>query len=173
MNDEKSYYMNSTANNNTLEKYCVTFPGTFMDRVLAETAMAEEGSLINWNAVLKGTGAYTPLVRKGAIIIDNYSASAGEAPVRLVRNHSKSHAKVYGRERSAGCELSGNCNTIRLPHSDMFLTYPMTVDADFERACKDRNPGHKPDVIIPLPYPQQLTDNIDSWVLWVAKKMKK
>jgi len=173
MNDEKSYYMNSTANNNTLEKYCETFPGTFMDRVLAETATTEEGSLINWNAVFKGTGAYTPLVRKGAIIIDNYSASAGETPVRLVRNHSKSHAKVYGRERSAGCELSGNCNTIRLPHSDMFLTYPMTVDADFEKACKDRNPGHKPDVIIPLPYPQQLTDNIDSWVLWVAKKMKK
>lgn len=173
MNDEKSYYMNSTANNKTLKIYCETFPGIFLDRVLAETATAEEGSLINWQTILKGTGAYTPLVRKGAIIIDNYSASAGETPVRLVRNHSKSHAKVYGRERSAGCELSGNCNTIHLPHSNMHLTYPMTVDAEFEKACKERNPGHKPDVIIPLPYPKQLTDNIDPWVLWVAKKMKK
>ena len=70
---------------------------------------------------------------------------------------------------SAGRELSVNCNTVRLPYSDMFLTYPMTVDADFEKACKNRNPGHKPDVIIPLPYPKQLTDNIDSWVLWVQK----
>lgn len=173
MNDEKSYYMNSTANNKMLRKNCESFPGTFMDRVLAETATAEEGSLINWHTVLKGTDAYTPLVRKGAIIIDNYSASAGETPVQLVRNHSKSHAKVYGRERSAGCELSGNCNTIRLPHSNMSLTYPMTVDAEFEKACKERDPGHKPDVIIPLPYPKQLTDNIDPWVLWVAKKMKK
>ena len=173
MNDEQSYYMNSTANNNALKKYCETFPGTFMDRVLAETSTAEEGSLINWNTVLKGTDAYTPLVRKGAIIIDNYSASAGETPVRLVRNHSKSHATVYGKERTAGCELSGNCNTIRLPHSSIFFTYPMTVDAEFEKACRERNPGHKPDVIIPLPYPKQLTDNIDPWVLWVAKKMKK
>jgi hypothetical protein len=49
----------------------------------------------------------------------------------------------------------------------------MTVNAEFEEACKDRNPGFKPDVMIPLPYPEQLTDNIDSWVLWVAKKMKK
>ena len=49
----------------------------------------------------------------------------------------------------------------------------MTVDVDFEKACREKKPGHKPDVIIPLPYPKQLTDNIDSWVLWVAKKMKK
>ena len=173
LEDERSFYMNSTANNNTLKKYCETFPGTFMDRVLAETATAEEGSLINWNTSLKGTDAYTPLVRKGAIIIDNCSASAGETPVRLVRNHSKSHAKVYGRERSMGCELSGNCNTILLPNSNMTITYPMTVDEEFEKACKDRSPGHKPDVIIPLPYPKQLTDNIDPWVLWVAKKMKR
>ena len=100
-------------------------------------------------------------------------ASAGESPVRFVRNYSKKHATVYGRERTNGCELSGNCNTIRLPHSNLSLTYPMTVDAAFEEACKEREPGHKPDVIIPLPYPEQLTDNIDPWVLWVAKKMKK
>lgn len=173
LDDERSFYMNSTANNNILKKYCETFPGTFMDQVLAETTTAEEGSLINWHTILKGTDAYTPLVRKGAIIIDNNSASAGETPVSLVRNHSKSHAKVYGRERSMGCELSGNCNAIRLPNSNIHLTYPMTVDAEFEKACKERNPGHKPDVIIPLHYPEQLTDNIDSWVLWVAKKMKK
>ena len=49
----------------------------------------------------------------------------------------------------------------------------MTVDTAFEQACKEKSPGHKPDVIIPLPYPKQLTDNIDSWVLWVAKQLKK
>ena len=49
----------------------------------------------------------------------------------------------------------------------------MTVDEEFEKTCLERSPGYKPDVIIPLPYPKQLTDNIDEWVLWVAKKMKK
>ena len=77
--------------------------------------------------------------------------------------------------------MQGGVETIR-PYVDEFvlfakahpeLTYPMTVDAAFEEACKEREPGHKPDVIIPLPYPEQLTDNIDPWVLWVAKKMKK
>jgi hypothetical protein len=109
-------------------------------------------------------------VRKGAIIIDNNSASAGESPVRFIRNHSKSHAKVYGRDRTMGCEQSGNCNDILLPHSNIYLTYPMTVDDTFEKTCKERNPGYSPDVIIPLPYPEQLTGNIDSWVLWVAKR---
>lgn len=28
-------------------------------------------------------------------------------------------------------------------------------------------------ITILLPYPKQLTDNINPWVLWVAKKMKK
>ena len=91
----------------------------------------------------------------------------------MVRNFSLSHAKVYGRERTMGCEQTGNCNSIRLPHTNIYLTYPMTVDEEFEKTCLERKPGYKPDVIIPLPYPKQLTDNIDEWVLWVAKKMKK
>ena len=32
------------------------------------------------------------------------------------------------------CELSGNCNTILLPNSNMTITYPMTVDEEFEKA---------------------------------------
>ena len=171
MNDEQSFYRSSTLNNERLKKISSVY--SYMNHILTEALSTEEGALINWHTTLKGTDKYTPLVRKGAIIIDNYSASAGESPVRFVRNYSKKHATVYGRERTNGCELSGNCNTIRLPHSNLSLTYPMTVDAAFEEACKEREPGHKPDVIIPLPYPEQLTDNIDPWVLWVAKKMKK
>ena len=171
--EHQSFYMNSTENNKMLKKYCKAFRGTYMDRVLKEAESAEEGSYINWLSTPKGSGGYTPLVRQGAIIIDNYSASAGESPVSFVRTYSKSHAKVYGRDRSMGCEMSGNCNYFSLPNSNIMLQYPMTVTDEFEKACKDRNPGFKPDVVIPLPYPEQLTDNIDPWVLWVAKKMKK
>ena len=50
---------------------------------------------------------------------------------------------------------------------------PMTVDGTFDKVVEKRKPGLSPDVIIPLPYPDELTDNIDPWVLWVAKKMKR
>lgn len=32
--------------------------------------------------------------------------------------------------------------------------------------------GIAPDVRIPLPLPQTLTDNVDTWVRWVAEDMK-
>lgn len=167
LNDMRFLYMNSMENNKLLR----TYGGR--DKVLAEADTAAEGSLISWMTFPKGTGEKKPFVRRGAIIIDNYTASAGESPVRWARNYSKACAVVYGRERSSGCDLSGNCNDIRLPHTNITLRFPMTVDEEFEKKCKEKSPGHKPDVIIPLPYPEKLTDNVDSWVLWVAKDMKK
>jgi hypothetical protein len=112
------------------------------------------------------------LVRKGAIIVDNKSASAGESPVHFVRTNNGCRAKVYGKDRTAGCAESSDVHRIRLPHSNIIFTYPTIIDSTYDQLCKERNPGYKPDVIIPLPYPEQLTDNIDSWVKWVAKKMR-
>lgn len=172
MKDEKVMYLNSPENNKSLMKMNEENPDSTFQRVLKEAASTPAGTLINWGTNLKGTDSYSPLVRKGAIIIDNFCASAGESPIRMVRNHSKSHAIVYGREHTMGADKSGNCNMIQLPGSNICITYPMCVDLDIEETCKQRNPGHKPDIIIPLPYPKQLTDNIDEWVLWVAKKMK-
>lgn len=168
LKDELSFFRNSFVNRNILNKWWV---GATNDSVYAEALRADEGSLITWRNWKAGTGEHEPLVRKGAIIIDSNSASAAESPVRFVRNNKGCRAKVYGKEPTYGCEQSGNCNAITLPYINCTLTYPMTVDGTFEEACKERNPGLKPDVIIPLPYPEQLTDNIDSWVLWVAKKM--
>lgn len=172
--DMHYYYRASTENNRYLKSFLSNNnPDDFVNSVLADVSTKEEGSLTNWVTIEKGTHKFEPLVRKGALIIDNRTASAGESPVSQVRNFSTNRVKVYGRERSGGYEQTGNVNTIRLPHSDITLTYPVTVDDIFEQQCKERNPGYKPDVIIPLPYPKQLTDNIDEWVLWVAKKMKK
>ena len=173
LEDQHYYYRNSMENYWELKNRCMAAPGEYYDQVMEEALRTEEGSLINWLTIKKRTDPYTPLVRKGAIIIDNETASAAETPVRMVRNFSLSHAKVYGRERTSGCDQTGNCNSISLPHTDITLVFPMTVDEEFEKTCLERNPGYKPDVIIPLPYPKQLTDNIDEWVLWVAKKMKK
>ena len=171
MADWHYYYMVSTENNKKLKKSCES--GYYHQSIYDEAITAQEGSFINWGSFTKGENPHTPLVRRGAIIVDNITASAGESPVRYVRNFSKSHAKVYGRERTNGCEQTGNCNDIALPHVNMTLRYPMTVDDTFEKRCREKNPGYKPDVIIPLDYPKQLTDNIDSWVLWVAKDLKR
>ena len=170
---EHSYIRNSFENRKVLKMWCDEMDNVdHIKSVYAEALRAEEGSLITWSLLEAGTDVYEPLVRKGAIIVDNMSASAGESPVHFVHSHNGCRAKVYGKERTMGCEQSGNCIPIRLPHSNIELNCPMTVPDSFEEACKERNPGHKLDVIIPLPYPEQLTDNIDSWVLWVAKKMR-
>lgn len=173
MYDENHFYRVSTENDKQLRMRCEAAPGEYYDRVWEESKKAEEGSLVNWICFRKGEDEYKPLVRKGAIIVDAQSASAAETPVRFVHNHSKTHAKVYGRDNTNGCEQTGNCNDICLPHSYINMHYPMTVDDIFEKRCRDKNPGYKPDVIIPLPYPKKLTDNIDEWVLWVAKDLKK
>ena len=171
--EERSYIRNSFENRKVLKMWCDEMDNVdHIKSVYAEALRADEGSLITWSHLEAGTDVYEPFVRKGAIIVDNMSASAGESPVHFVHSHNGCRAKVYGKERTMGCEQSGNCIPIRLPHSNIVLNCPMTVPDTFEGACKDRNPGYKPDVIIPLPYPEQLTDNIDSWVLWVAKKMR-
>lgn len=173
MEDEDIFYLVSAENDKMLTIYCEAMPYDFHNRVREESKTAEDGSLIKWHSSPKGGDEYKPLVRKGAIIVDGLSASAGETPVRFVHNYSKTHAKVYGRDNTNGCEQTGNCNFVRLPHSQIVMQYPMTVDDVFEKLCRDKSPGYKPDVIIPLPYPKKLTDNIDEWVLWVAKDLKK
>lgn len=172
MNDNATMYMNSTENNKMLKKMHEDNPDTLFQHVLEEAATTPAGTLINWISEPKGTEDYTPKVRKGAIIIDNFTASSGESPIRMVRIYSKSHALVYGRENTFGADKSGNCNSITLPNTDITIQYPAVVDLDLEKTCKSRKPGHTPDVIIPLPYPSKVTDNIDEWVLWVAKDMK-
>ena len=110
-NDQHYFYRNSTANNKMLRRFLKAMPDGFFGRVLAEADTTAEGSLINWMTIEKGTEEYMPLVRKGAIIIDNFSASAAESPIRLVRDYPRSDVKVYGRERTNGCEQTGNINT--------------------------------------------------------------
>lgn len=116
---------------------------------------------------------FTPQVKKGAVIMDGHTSSAGESFVMFTKHFSKTHGKVYGKDNSWGAEKTGNVNTVKLPNYDIWFTYPTTVDEEFAETCKERKTGYSPDVIIPLPYPEKLTDNIDEWVMWVAKKMKK
>ena len=170
--EKRSFFRNGYENMQQLKRWRKSWNSAENDSAYAEGLRAEEGSFVTWRYSNAGEDVCEPLVRKGAIIVDNQSASSAETPVHFVRTHANCRAKVYGKDRTMGCEQTGNCRHIPLPHSNIILTFPTCVDDTFVQACKERNPGYKPDVIIPLPYPEQLTDNIDSWVLWVAKKMR-
>jgi hypothetical protein len=110
-----------------------------------------------------------------AIIIDRKTASAAETILRVARNYSDNkRVTLYGKENSAGCAATGNLLPFRLPHSRIQVFYPTTVSSAFLHLDSMQSAsGIEPDVRIELPYPNQLTDNTDSWVLWVSKDMKK
>ena len=115
----------------------------------------------------------TTRIRRAAVLIDIMTASAGESIVDFVKNHSD-RAKVYGISNTIGSNLTGNCWDEVLPNSKIGVCYATTVDSGFyEKDFSSEGLGNPPDVIIPLPFPRKLTDNIDEWVLWVAEDLKR
>ena len=112
-------------------------------------------------------------IKHAAILVDNATASAAESLAQYVKKYSN-RAKVYGLGNTYGCEMTGNCRTELLPNSRFGVFYATSIDSEFfEKDFSTEGLGIPPDVIIPLPYPKRLTDNIDEWVLWVAEEMKK
>ena len=173
LEDSKSYLRASFFNKAWLRDYYYDLAPEQIKHVLHEVKDVPDGDYSVWSSFPKGVYEYQPKVKRGAIIIDADCASAGETPIAFVHNYSKTHAKVYGRESSEGSDQTGNVFVTKLPNSDITVMIPMTVDGTFDKVVEKRKPGSSPDVIIPLPYPDELTDNIDPWVLWVAKKMKR
>ena len=112
-------------------------------------------------------------IKRAAILVDVITASAAESLAQYVKKYSN-RAKVYGLGNTYGCELTGNCRTEPLPNSRFGVYYATSVDSGFfEKDFSTEGLGIPPDVIIPLPFPRKLTDNIDDWVLWVAEDLKK
>ena len=112
-------------------------------------------------------------IKRAAVLIDCYTASAAESLAEFVKKHSD-RCKVYGKCNTSGCELTGNVRTETLPNSRLGLSYATAVDSGFfEKDFSSGGLGIAPDVIIPLPFARKLTDNIDEWVLWVAEDLKK
>lgn len=114
----------------------------------------------------------TTRIRRAAILVDVMTASAAESIAEFAKNHSD-RAKVYGIGNTLGDDLTGNCRGGELPNSKIYIQYATTVDSGFYEKVFSEGLGIAPDVIIPLPFVRKLTDNIDEWVLWVAKDLKK
>lgn len=106
-----------------------------------------------------------------AFIIDRKTASSAETILRVARTFTdRNRYTIYGKENTAGASETGNLFPMHLPNSRIQIFYPTTVSSLF---LQDGQPGAAsgiaPDVRIELPYPATLTDNIDSWVQWIAK----
>jgi hypothetical protein len=121
-----------------------------------------------------GDLGFQPTVRihQAAVLTDWYTASAAESLVEFVKKYSD-RAKVYGVRNTFGADKSGNIYLGTLPNSKIEFHYATTVHSDFYDNDFSGTPGIAPDIIIPLPYPKTLTDNIDEWVLWVAEDLKR
>ncbi len=110
--------------------------------------------------------------KKAALIIDNMVASSGEQSVlntKLVSHRTK----IYGHDNTMGCIDTGNCRVYESARRPLIIQYPTTYSTRYEKGTAVDLTGIAPDVRITLPYPKQLTDNIDEWVLWVAEDMEK
>ena len=106
-----------------------------------------------------------------ALIIDNHVGSSGEAMVLEIRASSK-RTTVYGQDNTYGVLDISNCTEVELPYSGHFILIPVTVSHRLPDHGIDKT-GIAPDVRMDIPYPTELTDNVDEWVLWVAEDLKK
>ncbi|MBR5394356.1 MAG: hypothetical protein IK144_04630 [Bacteroidaceae bacterium] len=143
-------------------------------RNLIKECESSKKKFMKWGEDSGDTGRKpTTRIRRAAVLIDIMTASAGESIVDFVKNHSD-RAKVYGISNTHGSNLTGNCwDGGVLPNSKIRVGYATTIDSGFYEKDFSEGIGIVPDVIIPLPYPRKLTDNIDEWVLWVAEDLKK
>lgn len=107
--------------------------------------------------------------RRIAVIIDNQVASNAEDLVLTLQSVSD-RVVLYGREPSLGCVDYVNPRPFAVPSLDMVVYIPTTRSGRLPECPVDPE-GIAPEVIIPLPLPQTLTDHIDPWTYWVAEHL--
>ena len=123
----------------------------------------------------KDVGMYdniSPLPKKAAIIIDNQVASSGEQLILDVRACS-CRCVVYGRDNTRGCLDFSNCRLVKLSGNTQYYQVPMTVSHRVLNGTGVDECGIAPDVRINWELPEELTNNVDSWVVNVAKELEK
>lgn len=108
--------------------------------------------------------------KKISIIIDPVVASSGEQFLIDVKA-SSNRVTVFGRDNTIGCLDYSNCRVATFPNSGSMITIAMSRSLRLPDRGIDET-GIAPDVRITMPYPKVLTDNLDDWVLYVAKEME-
>lgn len=108
-----------------------------------------------------------------SFIIDRKTASSAETILRVAQHYTdRERYAIYGKENSAGAAETGNLFPFHLPNSRIQVFYPTTVSSGFLRDGQQNGAaGIAPDVRIEQPYPDTLTDNVDSWVLYLSQPL--
>ena len=114
----------------------------------------------------------SPRPRRAGLLIDGKVGSSGEQLVLEVRASSR-RTTVYGQDNTLGCLDFSNCEILYFPQdSTRWMMLPTTRSCRVSEGRGIDSAGIAPDVRIPLPLPEVLTDNVDAWTLWVAEDMK-
>ena len=109
--------------------------------------------------------------RRIAVIIDNQVASNAEGLVLSLQSVSD-RVVLYGRDTSLGCIDYVNPRPFAVPSLDMVVHIPTTRSGRLPDHPVDPA-GLAPEVTIPLPLPEVLTDNIDTWTRWVVESLNR
>ena len=109
--------------------------------------------------------------RRVAVIIDNNNASSAEQFILFAKLCSDRVA-IYGKDNTLGAYDYSNLMSYDLPCSKKTCKIPTSRTI----GISEDNPGIDligiaPDVTIPLPYPSEITDNIDLWIRWIAEDL--
>ena len=114
----------------------------------------------------------SPRPRRAGLLIDGKVGSSGEQLVLEVRASSR-RTTVYGQDNTLGCLDFSNCEILYFPQDPTrWMMLPTTRSCRVPEGRGIDSAGIAPDVRIPLPLPEALTDNVDTWTLWVAEDMK-
>ena len=114
----------------------------------------------------------SPRPRRAGLLIDGKVGSSGEQLVLEVRASSR-RTTVYGQDNTLGCLDFSNCEILYFPQDPTrWMMLPTTRSCRVPEGRGSDSAGIAPDVRIPLPLPEVLTDNVDTWTLWVAEDMK-
>ena len=114
----------------------------------------------------------SPRPRRAGLLIDGKVGSSGEQLVLEVRASSR-RTTVYGQDNTLGCLDFSNCEILYFPQdSTRWMMLPTTRSCRISEGRGIDSAGIAPDVRIPLPLPEILTDNVDTWVRWVADDLK-
>lgn len=110
--------------------------------------------------------------RQAALIIDGCVASSGEQFVLEVGACSH-RTTVFGQDNTLGCLDYSNCEILRFPQdTSRWMIVPVTRSCRVAAGRGIDAEGIAPNVRIPLPLPEMLTDKADAWVRWAADELK-
>lgn len=115
----------------------------------------------------------SPLPRRAALLVDARVGSSGEQLVLELRACS-SRTTICGQDNTLGCLDYSNCEILRFPQdTSRWMQLPVTRSCRVDEGRGIDRDGIAPDVRIPLPLPDTLTDNADTWVQWAVEELKR